>query len=66
MKYKTDCENCLFNETYEILPGIKAERCTMGGPRVYKGIGATRCPLNRLLAEIEKAIKEVLDHGKTT
>lgn len=66
MKYKTDCENCLFNETFEMLPGIKAERCTMGGPRVSEGIGATLCPLNRMFVEIEKAIKEAPDNGETT
>lgn len=63
MKYKTDCEDCLFKQTCEILPGIESPRCTLGGQMFPDGLAATLCPLNRLLMEIEKAMEGGPDNG---
>lgn len=55
MKYKTSCEGCLFKVELEVLPGMALPRCQLAG-HVVDGVGASICPLNRLLAEIDKAM----------
>lgn len=63
MKYKTTCEGCLFKRTREILPGIEADGCSMGGLMLKTGFSPTLCPLNLFLMEIEKAMEGGPDNG---